>query len=53
MRIVNILHSIVCLGLMQTRNSGRIAIYRDLFNTSEGVQMAADWSRQSNAQCVL
>lgn len=53
MRIGNMLHSIVCLSLMQTRDSGRIAIYRYLFDTGEGAQMATDWSRQSNAQCVL
>ena len=47
------LHSIVCLSLMQTGDSGRIAIYRHLFDTSEGAQMATDWSRQINAQYVL
>ena len=36
------LHSIVCLSLMQTRDDGRIAICRDLFNTGESAEMATD-----------
>jgi hypothetical protein len=53
MRIGNMLHLIVCLSLMQTRDNGRIAICRDLFNAGEGAQMATNESRQSNAQYVL
>ena len=53
MRIRDMLYSIMRLGLVQTRNSSRIAICRGLFDTGESAQMATDWSGQSNDQCVL